>query len=80
MRGLSPEAGERNGERPPGVPDTENATGVVVIGTEICGLSSCSSGTSPTAPGGSNDALVERATRRHDRPSRENSGSDREGV
>ena len=43
MRGLTPEAGERNGERPPGVSDTENATGVVVIGTEICGLSSCSS-------------------------------------
>ena len=43
MRGLTPEGGERNEERPPGVSDPENATGVVVIGTEICGLSSCSS-------------------------------------
>ena len=30
IRQVSHEASERNGERPPGVPHTENATGVVV--------------------------------------------------
>jgi LVIVD repeat len=57
-----------------------NMFGVVVIGIQIRGLSSCSGGTSPKAPGRSNDASVERAPRRRDRPARTNSGRDRENV
>ena len=60
--------GRREPTRPTGVAAFENVFGVVIIGTEIRGLSSCSSGTSPKAPGGSDDAVVERAPRRHDRP------------
>jgi hypothetical protein len=48
------------------VADAENATGVIVIGTSVRGLSSYSSDTSPEAPGGSNDALVKRAPRKRD--------------
>jgi len=53
---------------------------VVVIGTEVRSLSSSSSGTRPEATGGSNDALVERAPRRGNRPARTNSGWDRESI
>jgi hypothetical protein len=57
-----------------------NMFGVVVIGIQIRGLSSCSGGTNPKAPGRSNNASVERAPRRRDRPARTNSGRDRENV
>jgi hypothetical protein len=61
----------RNEERPAGVSDVRKATGVVVIGTEICGLSSCSGDASPTAPGRSDDTAAERAARRHYRPAQQ---------
>jgi hypothetical protein len=60
--------GRREPAPPTGVAIFENVFGVVIIGTEIRGLPSCSSGTSPKAPGGSDHALVERAPRRHDCP------------
>src|SRR5215472_10959124 len=60
--------GHREPTPPTGVAAFENAFGVVIIGTEIRGLPSCSSGTSPKASGGSDDPVVERAPRRHDRP------------
>ncbi len=58
----------------------EDAIGAVLNGTAIRGLSSCSGGTSPKAPGGSNDAVVERAPRKRDRRARADSGRDREGI
>jgi hypothetical protein len=48
-------------------PIFEDAIGAVLNGTAIRGLSSCSGGTSPKAPGRSNDAEVERAPRKRDR-------------
>jgi len=56
------------------------AFGVVVIGTEACHLSSCGGGTSPKAPGGSDDAPAERTSWSRGRPAWTTSGRSREGI
>jgi hypothetical protein len=78
--GTTARSREQTGQRLLGVADFENARGVVVIEIQVGGIPSCSSGTSPTAPIGSNDALVERAARGRDCAARGNCGHDREGV
>jgi hypothetical protein len=51
-----------NGHRPPPVADDEECVRSSVIGTEVRDLSSSGGGSSPEAPGGSDDAPAERTS------------------
>jgi hypothetical protein len=67
--GLPPRLVRRNRGRPTGVSVVRFPAGVAVIGTDIGRLSSSSCGTCPKASRGSNDTMVEGASRKHDRAS-----------
>ena len=67
--GLPPRLVRRNRGHPTGVSVVRFPAGVMVIGTDIGRLSSCSCGTCPKASRGSNDTMVEGASRKHDRAS-----------
>ena len=62
--GLPPRLVRRNRGHPTGVSVVRFPAGVMVIGTDIGRLSSCSCGTCPKASRGSNDTMVEGASRK----------------